>query len=42
LSGLIGDKAGLETSVAVVACLTLVTIPIAIALGRYMRTARHG
>ncbi|MBN8958158.1 MAG: MFS transporter [Rhizobiales bacterium] len=37
LSGLIGDKAGLETSVAVVACLTLVTIPIAIALGRYMR-----
>ncbi|MGD9845338.1 MAG: MFS transporter [Variibacter sp.] len=41
LSGLIGDKAGLETSVAVVACLTLITIPIAIALGRYMRTAQH-
>jgi MFS family permease len=39
LSGLIGDHAGLQTSVAVVACLTLVTIPIAIALGRYMRTA---
>jgi predicted MFS family arabinose efflux permease len=38
LSGLIGDKAGLETSVAVVACLTLVTIPIAIALGRHMRS----
>jgi predicted MFS family arabinose efflux permease len=37
LSGLIGDRAGLQTSVAVVACLTLVTIPIAIALGRYMR-----
>ncbi|MGE0752513.1 MAG: MFS transporter [Variibacter sp.] len=37
LSGLIGDRAGLGTSVATVACCTLITIPIAIALGRYMR-----
>jgi predicted MFS family arabinose efflux permease len=39
LSGLIGDRAGLGTSVATVACCTLITIPIAIALGRYMRRA---